>query len=235
VHPRLAEALRANTRELHTEVERSGVMQALLRGRIDRPTYCAMLRNLQAIYAALEDGLSRHSADPRIAPVMLAALPRAKALADDLSMLHGFNWESDLALVPAAGRYVQRLRDLNRNLPGHLVAHAYVRYLGDLSGGQILRGIVARSLGLDERSGTRFYDFGEHDPAGKLAAQFRKGLDAIRLDSPGVDALVSEALLAFSMHRELFEQLLPRKEAVCAETPAAGNAIPSGQVRVSGL
>lgn len=45
--------------------------------------------------------------------------------------------------------------------PSALLAHAYVRYLGDLSGGQIIRRRIAKAYDLDVVSGlgTEFYGF----------------------------------------------------------------------------
>jgi heme oxygenase len=49
----LAAALRAGTAELHGEAERAGTMRDLLRGRVARSGYCALLRNLHAGAALL--------------------------------------------------------------------------------------------------------------------------------------------------------------------------------------
>ena len=53
----LADALRQGTHSLHTEVERSTFMRTLLRGQMERTSYCLLLRNLHALYAALEAAL----------------------------------------------------------------------------------------------------------------------------------------------------------------------------------
>jgi heme oxygenase (biliverdin-producing, ferredoxin) len=204
---RLTEALRTQTRQLHAEVERAGVMGALLRGRIDRSTYCALLRNLHPIYAALEEGLASQAAHPRLAALQLDGLARREALAQDLEALHGAAWQIDLDLAPAARRYTAHLRELACHAPDRLAVHAYLRYLGDLSGGQILRGIVTDSLALDGASGTSFYAFGEPGAALELARRFRAGLDSIPIDADGVRELVAEARLGFVLHSQMFEEL----------------------------
>lgn len=207
---KLGEALRTHTRQLHTRVERSALMQALLRGRIERATYCGLLRNLHAIYAALEDALESHASHPGIAPVWLAGLARSQPLADDLTALHGPDWPEAYALMPAATNYVRRLRECDAAAPGLLLAHAYVRYLGDLSGGQMLRRLVAGRFGLEGSTGTRFYAFGESaTAAGALARRFRDGIDAVHTDSAGIGALVAEAQWGFAQHEHLFLELEP--------------------------
>jgi heme oxygenase len=200
VTSRLAERLKAETRPLHVRAERSTFMSALLRGRMDRAAYAALLHNLQAIYAALEPALRRHAAHPALAPLDLAALARTQALRDDLAVL---GLEAT-ALRPASSRYAQRVNELDATHPELLLAHAYVRYLGDLSGGQLLQGIVAESLQLSPGTGTAFYDFGGEQAAARLNRAFRAALDNVTVDE---DAVVEEAMLAFEWHRLLFDEL----------------------------
>ena len=55
--------------------------------------------------------------------------------------------------------YTARLRKLGESEPAALLAHAYVRYLGDLSGGQFIRRRIAKAYGLSDGAGTAFYEF----------------------------------------------------------------------------
>lgn len=206
---KLGAALRLQTRQLHTKVERSGIMQALLGGRIDRPAYCRLLRNLHAIYGALEPALARHAGHPFIACVHPAGLARCRLLADDLDYLHGPDWETACAIMPATTDYVRRLQQCDADAPALLLAHAYVRYLGDLSGGQMLQRVVSRCFALEGSVGTGFYAFGDAGTAAALARRFREGLDAVETDATGIDALVSEAQWGFSQHGCLFRELQP--------------------------
>jgi heme oxygenase (biliverdin-producing, ferredoxin) len=200
---RLAERLRAETRDLHTAAERSPFMAVLLRSRMERPAYAALLRNLLALYAALEPALARHAEHKALAPLDAGRLARLPALRQDLAVIGDSG--DDLPVQPATARYVERLRELDASGSEKLLAHAYVRYLGDLSGGQMLRGIVARSLGLGSDAGVAFYDFGDAAAVSALARRFREGLDAAVIDDE--DAVVEEAKLAFEWHRQLFVEL----------------------------
>ena len=209
--PTLAQRLKAETKTLHTAAERSRFMAALLRGQIGRAPYCAMLRNLHAIYAALEPALAGQAQHPIIAPVFLPVLARAEALADDLRTLHGADWAAAFELLPSSLRYVAHLHAIAAAQPERLLAHAYVRYLGDLSGGQMLRRIVAASLGLPlshaAGCGTAFYDFGDAASTQALTLAFRAGLSGVVVDEDGAAAIVAEARLAFEWHHRLFDEL----------------------------
>ena len=205
--PSIAGRLKAETRTLHMAAERSRFMSVLLSGRMERDTYCALLRNLSAVYAALETALTRHALHPLIAPVHAPALFRTAALARDLGALHGAGWAQTMALEAATVTYVARLRALDATQPGLLLAHAYVRYLGDLSGGQMLRRSVAQSGALAGARGVDFYDFGDPAATRALADAFRAGLASVAPEAALADALVDEAKLAFGLHQQLFDEL----------------------------
>ena len=205
--PSLAQRLKAETKALHTAAERSRFMAVLLRGQMGRAPYCAMLRNLHAIYAALEPALARRARHPVIAPVFLPGLVRTDALADDLLALHGADWPSAFELLPTSLRYVAHLHAIEAGHPERLLAHAYVRYLGDLSGGQMLRRIVRQSMALPPGQGTAFYEFGTSEETVQLKRAYREGLEQLQPDEATARAIVAEARRAFELHMQLFEEL----------------------------
>lgn len=203
----LALRLRQATRSWHARAERAGVMAQLLRGQLPRAGYVRLLRNLQAIYAVLEPALARHATRPPLDAIDVADLARDAALRSDLSLLHGAHWHDELTLVSEATAYADRLRQLDRDDPTRLVAHAYVRYLGDLSGGQVLARVVGDGLGLHDRGGLRFYDFGPAAEVARQANALRMALDAMPLTPAQAEAVIGEACDAFARHCRLFEQL----------------------------
>lgn len=198
----LSLALRDRTAAAHRRVEATPFVRALLSGRMERSAYNLLLRSLHEVYAALEAALP---AEPALAALHDAALPRGAALGADLALLHGPGWRDELAPRPAALAYAARLRELAASHPLLLAAHAYVRYLGDLSGGQLLGRIVQRSYGLEAGDGTHFYRFAA--PAAELARRLRAGLDTLVVDSPQREALLAEAQAAFLRHEQLFAEL----------------------------
>ncbi len=203
----LAQQLRTATRDAHRASERAGIMPDLLHGRLGRAVYCSLLRNLFEIYQALEAALVLRAALPCVAPVVFPKLFRTAALAADLDVLYRERWRAELDPQPTTLIYVGRLQRIEKERPELLAAHAYVRYLGDLSGGQMLSKIVADSLGLGNGLGTRFYDFGPAQHVAEAAQALRAGLEAIPADESQLAAIVAEALHAFDLHRALFAEL----------------------------
>jgi heme oxygenase len=181
-------------------------MADLLGRRIGRSGYCALLRNLHAIYEALEAALTRSPHASGLSDEAMEALRREAAIAADLTWLHGPHWRSELALVPAVLSYVRRLQGAD----ARLAAHAYVRYLGDLYGGQMLKRLIAQSLGLEPEeaaAATNFYEFGDQATVNGLRASLRHGLASLPLSDELVEELVAEARWSFEQHILLFEQL----------------------------
>jgi heme oxygenase len=199
---------------LHIDVEQTAFMQALLRGGLDRAGYCLFLRNLREIYAALEAALLRQLPGSAVSLVFSPALVRLTAIERDLDVLHGDDWRYALSVSPVTDRYVARIAELLVHKPDLLVAHAYVRYLGDLSGGQALARLVTRHLDLSQGSGVAFYDFGSPGVIACLKQVFKDGLDRISGSDVELAAIVEEAQLAFRLHAELFAKLA----GTCLET-----------------
>ncbi len=206
----LSGRLRSSTQVLHREAERTRFVQALLGGRLGSNAYVLMLRNLQPIYRALESGLLAHARHPALGSIMTPELFREKALGQDLDALHGAGWESAVALVPSAHAYARRLEMLARTDPALLVAHVYVRYLGDLNGGQLFARVVSRLLEREQRRLTgalRFHDFGTAGDVTRLAGGLRGGLDALEAGDGLAQRIVAEAVHAFERHVTLFDEL----------------------------
>lgn len=203
----LSGRLRQETQALHTEAERSGIMVPLLRGRLPLPGYVRLLESLLVVYETLEEGLDRHALHPALAPIRMPELYRSDALRQDIRVLR--EGDTPSPLPGSALRYRERLQVLAGGEPHRLAAHAWVRYLGDLSGGRMVGRIVARGLGLEGSGapGTRFYHFPDEVDPPIWKERFRGALDRLPLTPEEGDALVEEARGAFRLHVALFSEL----------------------------
>jgi heme oxygenase (biliverdin-producing, ferredoxin) len=143
----LSAALRDGTKSLHTQAERSGAMAQLLRGQLSLAGYARLIAALHEIYTALERGLDEHAMDPVLAGVRTPGLARRAALESDLAVLVRLGAPMP-APIPQAQSYARHLDALARERPALLLAHAWLRYLGDLNGGRILERIVREKLGV---------------------------------------------------------------------------------------
>lgn len=192
----LADVLRSRTRALHRKAERGGIVAEILNGRIDRRGYQLLLRNLHPVYVALEEGLEAARDHPQVAPLAEPALYRTAAIEADIEILYGNDWRQGLPLLPAAEAYARRIDTARGEHAVRLIGHSYTRYLGDLNGGQVLRRLLARSLGI-RFEGLSFYDFPALADLAGFRAGYREAFNAVSLSPAETEAVTEEAALAF--------------------------------------
>ncbi len=194
-------ALYFSTKILHAEAERSGIIRELLRGQASREDYILLQRNLLPAYQALELGLERHRDKAALAALATYRLDRAPALEADLNVLcHGDF--SAVPLLPAGKAYAERIATCAEGDGARLIAHAYTRYLGDLSGGQILKRLLAAKPGL-QQSELSFYDFPAYPDLDALKSDYRNAIDRAGSLAGSPQQIVEEGAVAFTLNIEL--------------------------------
>jgi heme oxygenase len=203
----LATKLREGTKKAHTMAENVGFVKCFLKGVVEKTSYRKLVTDLYFVYSAMEEEMEHHRNHPILSQIYFPQLNRKKSLEQDLSYYYGKNWREQIAPSPAAKDYVQRIRDLSATDPQLLVAHSYTRYLGDLSGGQILKKIAQRAMNLSDGQGTAFYEFKEIPDEKAFKAEYRQALDELPVDDATADRIVEEANAAFGMNMKLFQEL----------------------------
>ena len=104
-------------------------------------------------------------------------------------------------------QYVERIHEVAEKDPYLLVGHHYTRYLGDLSGGQILRNIAEKALDLPKNEGLHFYDFPKIEDKKAFKTKYREGLDNVTTDTSKINDIIAEANYAFRLNMYLFDEL----------------------------
>ncbi len=148
------------------------------------------------IYEALERSIIAMQDKPLIKPFADPGLWRLPRLTQDLEAIAGAEWPSEYLVLPATHDYAEAVIESACGDGGRLAAHAYARYLGDLSGGQILRPLLARSLALSPEA-LRFYAFPDVADVEQPKDAIRAALDCVDPSSPTADTIIEEAVLAF--------------------------------------
>jgi heme oxygenase (biliverdin-producing, ferredoxin) len=202
----LATALRERTKELHTRAERSGIVSDVLRGQATRYGYALLLRNLLPAYRQMEAGLERHRTTPGVRTFARRELYRTQALESDLRALYGAEWAGSLPLLPAGERYGLRVAAAAENDGTRLLGHAYARYLGDLSGGQILKRLLSKALGFGPHE-LSFFDFPAIANAEAFKREWRDALDEVAAEISDPDSVVAEAMAAFKLNIAVSESV----------------------------
>jgi heme oxygenase (biliverdin-producing, ferredoxin) len=208
-----SQALRERTRGGHSESEGATFMDDLMKGKGTRDDYIALVAQHYFIYEALEAAASTMSEDAVAAPFISPQLTRIPALESDLAFLLGDDWRDAITPLPTTVRYVARINEVAaEGWSGGFVAHHYTRYLGDLSGGQIIRTLMQRQFGF-ETNGVGFYLFDQIAKPKEFKETYRDQLDAVEWTDHERERVIDEVMLAYSFNTDLFVDLARAKAA----------------------
>ncbi|MDK8819948.1 biliverdin-producing heme oxygenase [Corynebacterium amycolatum] len=203
----LAERLKVETSGVHSEAENSDFMSRLLAGELDAQAAIDLTGQLYFVYEALEQAVRSTAESEQVSAVYDAQLERLEALAADLEHLVGPDWREKISPVEATKNYVAELREIESNGNANAaLAHHYVRYLGDLSGGQVIASMLAKHYGIGAE-GTRFYDFSAIGKIKPYRDGYRRSLSELGISDADKDAVVDEAKKAFRLNRAIFHDL----------------------------
>jgi len=173
-------SLKELTAEAHKLAETQPFVKKIFSGNITKEEYATYLYNQYAAYEMLES-------NALIVGLLndLPGIQRAAKLLEDFKEL----WPADQEVPPLATATVLYKEHINTisNDSDKLMAHMYVRHMGDLYGGQMIAKRIPGS--------GNFYKF---DNADELKAAIRTKLD---------DSLADEALVCFGFATKLFEEL----------------------------
>jgi len=200
--------IRTASHEQHVEAEASTFMSDLLGGRLGVDAYARYTEQLWFVYEALETGAERLAADSVTGPFIQGELFRLPALERDLGHLRGAGWRTGLTALPATQAYADRVRECAESWPAGYIAHHYTRYLGDLSGGQIIRDKAERTWGFSRKGdGVRFYVFEELGNPAAFKRGYRELLDGVQVDDLEKQRIVAECKRAFALNTGVFRAL----------------------------
>ena len=203
----LATQLRVGTKKAHTFAENVGFVKCFLKGVVEKNSYRKLLANFYFVYCAMEEEMEKHCNHPIVSKINFPQLHRKQALEQDLAYYYGANWREQIQLSPAGEAYVQRIREISEQEPELLVSHSYTRYLGDLSGGQIFKGIAQTAMNLPDGKGIAFYEFAEIPDEKAFKANYRQTLNELPIDEAGCQRIVAEANATFDMNGKMYQEL----------------------------
>ena len=203
----LATMLREGTKKSHTMAENVGFVKCFLKGVVEKKSYRKLVTSLYFVYSAMEEEMERLKDHPVVSKIYFPELNRQQSLEQDLHFYYGANWREEIKNSKAGKAYVARIHEIAQSEPELLVAHCYTRYLGDLSGGQILKKISQRAMNLTDGEGTAFYEFDDIADEKAFKNKYRAAMDELPIDQATAEKIVDEANSAFARNMELFQEL----------------------------
>ncbi|WP_293696871.1 heme oxygenase (biliverdin-producing) [uncultured Agrococcus sp.] len=208
--------LRAATSKAHESAETASLIGKLMSGQLGIEAWQLMLEQLDYVYRALETTANEMRDGDQCTELLYAELDRAESIAHDLRALQSRTGVAPIGMLASTREYVDRILSC-RNDGVRYVAHHYTRYLGDLSGGQIMRVKFKEHYGLQDHEAT-FFRFEHIDSGPRFKKRYREHLDALDLDDAGRERIVAEANASFVCNQRIFEEL---DEIISAKQRAA--------------
>ncbi len=203
----LATMLREGTKKSHTMAENVGFVKCFLKGVVEKKSYRKLVTSLYFVYSAMEEEMEKLKDHPVVSKIYFPELNRKKSLERDLHFYYGANWREEAKNSQVGEAYVARIREIAESQPELLVSHCYTRYLGDLSGGQILKKISQRAMNLTDGEGTAFYEFDDIPDEKAFKDKYRQAMNDLPIDQTTAEKIVDEANDAFGMNMKLFQEL----------------------------
>jgi heme oxygenase len=175
-------SLRDLTKEAHTNAERQEFVKILFSGKIDPKLYATFLKNQHPQYELLEvcamaNGLLNDIQDIRRAPYILS----------DFMELWGADNKEPPKTCAVVQEYLDHIMSI-KNDPKKLMAHLYVRHMGDLAGGQMIAKKVPGN--------GRMYQFENPE---ELKTAIRAKIS---------DDMADEAIICFDFATRMFKEML---------------------------
>lgn len=136
------------TEKKHRQVEALPLIQTMMQGKVTKQLYVHYLFELCEIYKNLEKFAKEAG--------LLFDMPgieRYNYLVEDL---HELDMSYSRQLMPSTVRYINHLKALSYHSPNLLMAHVYVRHMGDLYGGKLMARVIpgsGRAYQFEDRPG----------------------------------------------------------------------------------
>ena len=205
----LARQLREGTKKSHTMAENTGFISCFLKGVVDKTSYRNLLADLYFVYSAMEEEIEKlcEKSHPIISPIGFKELFRKEKLEKDLLFYFGSDWSELAKPSKSASAYEARIREIARETPELLIGHHYSRYIGDLSGGQLLKTITKKAMNLEDDEGLGFYIFEQISDEKEFKIKYRNTLDNLPIDQKTADSIIEEANKSFKYNMDMFNEL----------------------------
>lgn len=198
----LATEMRAATAVAHSDAEQTTFMEDLVHGTAPVSAWGELSLQMFHVYRALETVAAKYSDHALVAPIVDERLDRLAAIERDLQAL-GLRDRIADPMLASTRAYVEAIENAS---PEALVAHHYVRYLGDLSGGQIIATMLRRHYGLGDDV-MNFYSFPGIEKPKVFKDEYRAALDALPADEKSRAEIIDHAVQAFRYNQAIFAEL----------------------------
>lgn len=204
----LADHFKNATWDSHTEAETTGLINDILRGKASLENYIRFLQNLYPAYNMMESSSDWLSTFPEMTPFFGDEIHRSRTIESDLEQLCKLSGMTLEPYLPEAQAYASHVQEALLNNHPAMLAHVYVRYLGDLNGGLVLKRLLAKNLELPANC-LSFYEFPHIENLAEFRTGFRETLNAITLSEADRQRATQASVDAFKFNVAISNALAP--------------------------
>lgn len=204
----LVDRMKHATQQHHTLAEKTGIIKQILNEDVDLDSYTLHLRNLHTIYSALETDLqARDDASKFLSPFFNQMLHRTHALEKDLDNITGFRIWKNLPILKSSQSYADHISKTRAENPIALIGHIYVRYLGDMNGGQVLERLLKNTLHLNNDP-YAFYRYPAIVDISTFQSDYRAMFNLKGLNAAQEALIIETAIKAFEFNIALSQEVI---------------------------
>lgn len=203
---KLSKRIKEGTKKSHTMAENTGFVSCFLKGVVEPESYRKLISDFYYVYSAMEEQFEVHKNHPVLEKIYFPELFRTESLEKDLQYFYGDNWKETISPTKSCQEYVDRIKKVSQEDAILLISHHYTRYIGDLSGGQILKKIAKTALNVGDEA-LNFYNFIEISDEKEFKQNYRSVLDCYEFTEEEIEKIISEANNAFRLNMKVFQEL----------------------------
>lgn len=206
----LTERMRKVTRTVHDSSDRI-VNLKLIVAFTDKKLYGLAVSYFYYIYREIEAAIERQRKHPSIQPFdrLLPLFARTPGFEKDLAYYLGADYQSRISESdnPAVEAYIKHLREIEKKDPTLLLPYLYHMYMAILAGGQMIKKMAKRTMGLPHDKGTALLDLPESVSRPSLRKKIKDEMNALELSAEKTEALLNESILLFTMNNKVASHL----------------------------
>lgn len=199
-YPDLTTELHARTKDSHDESNKLVNIKVLV-ALTDPVLYGSVLKDFFFVFQAIEDGLEMLRDNEYIFPLRNRLWYRQEEFDKDVAYFLGSDWKSHHQPSKAVKRYQERISEVIRDDPLLMIAYASTMHVAMFAGGQILRPLVKKTLGLKEENGMAIFNYTTDSKT--VRTELKNTLNNLKLDKQTVDKIVVEKKLIFKMNNSI--------------------------------
>lgn len=175
----------------------------------DKLLYGNALHEFYNVFLTIDSALRKNKDNSMLSfanVLMENGISRAEHFEKDMEFFLGHQWRSTSTISKPCQIYCDRILQVGENEPILMIAYVHTMYMALLAGGQILKKIISKSLGIDGSTGLSIFEFYGISQA-ELKYSINDAINSLTLDRDTKDKILLEKIRIFQMNDAITENI----------------------------